>query len=46
MCEGKTNLHEEMPVVSIKEERKGIAVEIAMRWSKDLYSDSLTGKIS
>ena len=43
MCEGKTLLHEETPVLMIKEEKKGIAVEIALRWSKDLYTDVLVG---
>ena len=43
MCEGKTLLHEDVPVISIKEERKGVAVEVALRWSKDVYTDSLTG---
>lgn len=40
---GKTPLHEELPVITLKVERKGIAIELALRWSKDLYSDVLTG---
>ena len=43
MCNGKTLLHEDLPVISIAEERKGVAVEVALRWSKDVYTDSLTG---
>ena len=43
LCEDKTNLHPEVDIISLNEERKGIAVSVAMRWSADSYTDSLTG---
>lgn len=43
LCEDKSTLHPEMDVIYIKEERKGVVVEVAMQWSKDMYTDSLTG---
>jgi DNA gyrase subunit B len=43
LCASKENLHQELDVVYLKEERKGVVVELAMRWSKDQYTDSLTG---
>ena len=43
MCSDKTNLHPEIDVMYIREERKGVTVELAMRWSKDQYTDSLIG---
>lgn len=36
-------LHPEIDVIKIKDERKGVQVEAALRWSKDFYSESLTG---
>lgn len=29
--------------MSINDERKGIIVEVALRWSKDMYTDNLVG---
>jgi DNA gyrase/topoisomerase IV subunit B len=43
MCADKSNLHEEVDVIYIKEEKKGVTVELAMRWSADQCTDSLTG---
>lgn len=43
LCSGKTNLHEDVPIIYINEEKKGVVVELAMRWSKDQYADALTG---
>ena len=43
MCSDKTTLHPEIDVMYIKEEKKGVTVELAMRWSKDQYTDSLIG---
>lgn len=36
-------LHPEIDVIKIKDERKGVQVEAALRWSKDFYSEALTG---
>lgn len=43
LCSDKSNLHPEVDVIYIKEEKKGVTVEVAMRWSKDQYTDSLIG---
>lgn len=43
MCEEKTNLHPDTEVIGIIGEGKGVNVEIAMRWSKDQYTDDMTG---
>ena len=43
LCESKTSLHPEKDIITIKEERKGIVVDIAMKWSKDMYSEALSG---
>jgi DNA gyrase subunit B len=42
LCADKTNLHPDVDVIYVSEERKGITVEVAMRWSEDQYSESLT----
>jgi DNA gyrase subunit B len=42
LCEGKTNLHPDVDVITISEERKGVTVEVSMRWSADQYSDQIT----
>jgi DNA gyrase subunit B len=43
LCADKINLHPEVNVISVKDERKGIAVEVGLRWSKDLYTDFIIG---
>jgi len=43
LCDDKTNLHPDMDVISIKQERKDVVVEVSMRWSSDMYVDSLIG---
>jgi DNA gyrase subunit B len=43
LCKGKAVLHEAQDIISFTEERKGVTVDVAMRWSKDLYSDSVQG---
>ena len=43
MCEEKMNLHPDTAVIGILGEGKGVNVEIAMRWSKDQYTDDMTG---
>jgi DNA gyrase subunit B len=43
LCDDKTNIHPEVGVITIKEERKGVAIEVAMQWSKEQYTDALTG---
>ena len=44
ICRGKSSLHpEDLPVISIQEEKKNISVEIAMRWSSDQYDDNIFG---
>eukprot|EP01041_Mallomonas_annulata_P003474 gene3474-6916_t len=43
LCTDKQNLHPELDVISINEERKGVRVEVALRWSRDMYTDSLSG---
>lgn len=42
LCEGKTNLHPEVEMITVAEERKGVMVEVALRWSTDQYTDALT----
>ena len=32
LCEGKTNLHPDVDIITVAEERKGVMVEAAMRW--------------
>ena len=32
LCEGKTNLHPDVDVITVAEERKGVMVEAALRW--------------
>ena len=43
LCKGKTILHEDVDVIAFQEERKGVTVDVALRWSRDLYSDAITG---
>jgi len=43
MCVGKTNLHPTLDVIGFQEERKDIVVEVALRWSKDMYNENLSG---
>jgi DNA gyrase/topoisomerase IV subunit B len=43
LCADKTNLHPEVEVISFNEEKNGIAISAALRWSSDLYTDSLIG---
>jgi len=43
LCEGKTALLTELEVIAFDEQRKGVGVEVALQWSKDVYVDSLTG---
>lgn len=43
MCKGKENLYPEIDVISMKDHRKNITVEIAMRWSLDQYDDVIFG---
>jgi DNA gyrase subunit B len=43
LCHGKTALHTEVPVIAIKEDKKNITVDIAMRWSSDQYDDNVFG---
>lgn len=42
LCEGKANLHPDVDVITIAEERKGVMVEVSLRWSVDQYSDAIT----
>mmetsp|Transcript_2390 Transcript_2390/g.4235 ORF Transcript_2390/g.4235 Transcript_2390/m.4235 type:complete len:805 (+) Transcript_2390:51-2465(+) len=39
----KKTTQSEVDIISVQEERKGVSVEVAMRWSKDHYVDSLQG---
>eukprot|EP00953_Heterococcus_sp_UTEX-ZZ885_P021125 11794-Heterococcus_DN1.PRE.2 len=41
MCEGKTCLHPEVPVVVAQGEKDGVSVEACLSWSSDMYTDSL-----
>lgn len=43
LCEGKTALHAEPAVIFLTGENKGVAVEVALSWSSDSYSDSVLG---
>jgi DNA gyrase subunit B len=43
MCQGKSPMHAEQGVIEFKQDRKGVAVEVALRWSKDMYSEALSG---
>lgn len=43
LCQDKTNIHPEADVIVVKDERKGVAIEVAMQWSKEQYTDLLTG---
>ena len=43
MSNDKQLLHTDIEVIKVSEERKGVVVEAALRWSKDQYSESLTG---
>ena len=38
LCEGKTNLHPEVELITVTEERRGVGVEVALRWSADHYA--------
>jgi DNA gyrase subunit B len=46
LCEDKVQLHPEVDVITINEERQNVIVEIAMRWSKDMYTDSIIGQLA
>lgn len=43
LCAGKTPLHEKPNVIFLTGENKGVAVEVALSWSSDSYSDSVLG---
>lgn len=43
LCEGKMDLHPDTGVITAKGERQGVTVEVAMRWSKDQYSEMIIG---
>ena len=43
LCADKSSIHAEVGVITIKEERKGVAIEVALQWSKDMYTDAMTG---
>lgn len=43
LCAGKVLLHPEIEMIAVSEERGGINVQAALRWSKDQYVDSLAG---
>ncbi len=43
MCADKQVLHPTKDVIQVSMERKGVNVEVAMRWNKDQFSESLTG---
>jgi len=38
LCEGKSNLHPEVDMITVSEERRGVGVEVALRWSEDHYA--------
>lgn len=42
-CLNKANLHPDVEVITVKQEKKGVLVEAALRWSKDQYTDVLSG---
>jgi len=44
LCESKIHLHPEVDIISVNEGRKGVNVEVALRWSKDMYTDSIVGE--
>jgi DNA gyrase subunit B len=41
LCEGRHCLHPEVPVLKATGERDGVAVEVCLRWSGDMYTDNL-----
>ena len=43
LCADKTNLHNEVDVISFTETRNNININVAMRWSSDAYTDNLIG---
>ena len=43
LCADKQNLHPTKDIISASIERKGVNVEVALRWSKDQFTESLTG---
>lgn len=43
LCADKQNLHPTKDIISACIERKGVNVEVALRWSKDQFTESLTG---
>jgi DNA gyrase subunit B len=43
LCADKINLHEDVDVIYFKTEKSNVIVEVAMRWNKDAYTDSITG---
>ena len=43
LCVDKIPLHPEVETITVLKEMKGVVVEVALRWSKDMYTDSLTG---
>lgn len=43
LCADKQNLHPTKNIISANIERKGVNVEVALRWSKDQFTESLTG---
>ncbi len=43
LCEGKSALHNNPSTIFLSGENKGVAVEVALRWSSDSYSDTVLG---
>lgn len=43
MCSSKEELHPDVAVIHAAGEKNGVAVEAALRWSKDQYDDLLIG---
>ena len=43
LTSSKQSLHDEQGVITVQQEKKGVLVEAALQWSKDMYSESLTG---
>mmetsp|Transcript_14304 Transcript_14304/g.18680 ORF Transcript_14304/g.18680 Transcript_14304/m.18680 type:complete len:754 (-) Transcript_14304:248-2509(-) len=41
LCEEKTPLHPEVKLIKADGEKANVQVEIVLKWSKDMYSDSL-----
>ncbi len=41
LCDEKVNLHPDVPVLVARGEHKNVHVEACMRWSSDMFSDSL-----